>query len=125
MAEGKVESKWYVVDADGKVLGRLATRVASMLRGKHKPQYTPYLDFGDHIVIINRVKPHTKFRADIESGLCKMLTIGLGKSAGAVEFHRRAVQQTFKIIEDTLIKHERLEDRTVSVKEYRDKKRYS
>ena len=54
----------------------------------------------DHIVIINRVKPHTKFRADIESGLCKMLTIGLGKSAGAVEFHRRAVQQTFKIIED-------------------------
>ncbi len=53
MVEGKVESKWYVVDADGKVLGRLATRVASMLRGKHKPQYTPYLDFGDHIVVIN------------------------------------------------------------------------
>ena len=53
MAEGKVESKWYVVDADGKVLGRLATRVASMLRGKHKPQYTPHLDFGDHIVVIN------------------------------------------------------------------------
>jgi large subunit ribosomal protein L13 len=53
MAEGKVESKWYVVDADGKVLGRLATRGASMLRGKHKPQYTPHLDFGDHIVVIN------------------------------------------------------------------------
>lgn len=53
MAEGKVESKWYVVDADGKVLGRLATRVASMLRGKHKPQYTPHLDFGDHIIVIN------------------------------------------------------------------------
>ena len=53
MAEGKVESKWYVVDADGQVLGRLATRVASMLRGKHKPQYTPHLDFGDHIIVIN------------------------------------------------------------------------
>ncbi len=53
MAEGKVESKWYVVDADGKVLGRLATRVAGMLRGKHKPQYTPHLDVGDHIIVIN------------------------------------------------------------------------
>lgn len=53
MAEGKVESKWYVVDADGKVLGRLATRVASMLRGKHKPQYAPHLDVGDHIIVIN------------------------------------------------------------------------
>ena len=53
MAEGKVESKWYVVDADGKVLGRLATRVAGMLRGKHKPQYAPHLDIGDHIVVIN------------------------------------------------------------------------
>jgi len=54
----------------------------------------------DHIVLINRIKPHTKFRAEIESGLCKMLTIGLGKAAGAAEFHRCAVQHTFKIIED-------------------------
>jgi large subunit ribosomal protein L13 len=53
MAEGNVESKWYVVDARGQVLGRLATRVASMLRGKHKPQYTPYLDLGDHIIVVN------------------------------------------------------------------------
>jgi len=54
----------------------------------------------DHIVIINRIKPHTKFSADIESGLCKMLTIGLGKAAGAAEFHNGAVQHTFKIIEE-------------------------
>jgi large subunit ribosomal protein L13 len=53
MVEGKVESKWYVVDAEGEVLGRLATRVASMLRGKHKPQYAPHLDVGDHIIVIN------------------------------------------------------------------------
>jgi large subunit ribosomal protein L13 len=53
MVEGKVESKWYVVDARGKVLGRLATRVAGMLRGKHKPQYAPYLDVGDHIIVVN------------------------------------------------------------------------
>ncbi len=54
----------------------------------------------DHIVIINRVKPHTKFRADIESGLCKMLTIGLGKQKGAAEFHRRAVRHSFGIVEE-------------------------
>lgn len=54
----------------------------------------------DHIVIINRIKPHTKFRAEIESGLCKILTIGLGKKAGAVEFHGCAVNHSFRIIED-------------------------
>lgn len=54
----------------------------------------------DHIVVINRVKLHTKFRADIESGLCKMLTIGLGKAQGAEEFHRRAVTHSFSIIEE-------------------------
>jgi hypothetical protein len=53
----------------------------------------------DYFVVINRVKPHTKFRADIESGLCKMLTIGLGKKKGASEFHRRAVKHSFGIIE--------------------------
>ncbi len=54
----------------------------------------------DHIVAINRIKPHTKFRAEIGSGLCKMLTIGLGKAEGAAEFHRCAVRHTFKVIED-------------------------
>ncbi|UCD88975.1 MAG: DUF2088 domain-containing protein, partial [Desulfobacterales bacterium] len=54
----------------------------------------------DYIIAINRIKPHTKFRADIESGLCKMLTIGLGKVAGATEFHQRAVKHSFTIIEE-------------------------
>jgi len=53
----------------------------------------------DYLVIINRIKPHTKFKADIESGLCKMMTIGLGKEQGASEFHRFAVDHTFGIIE--------------------------
>ncbi|MBW2180299.1 MAG: DUF2088 domain-containing protein [Deltaproteobacteria bacterium] len=53
----------------------------------------------DHVVVINRIKPHTKFEAEIESGLCKMLTIGLGKAKGAAEFHRCAVKQSFKLIE--------------------------
>ena len=53
----------------------------------------------DHLVVINRIKPHTKFRAPIESGLCKMLTIGLGNRAGAVDYHRAAVDRGFGIIE--------------------------
>ena len=54
----------------------------------------------DHVVVINRIKPHTKFRADIESGLCKMLTIGLGKEKGAAAFHSCAVTHGFTIIEE-------------------------
>ena len=53
MVQTGIERKWYVVDANGKVLGRLASRVASILRGKHKPQYAPHLDVGDHIIVIN------------------------------------------------------------------------
>ena len=49
----EVERKWYVIDAEGKTLGRLATEVATLLRGKHKPIYTPYVDTGDHVVVIN------------------------------------------------------------------------
>ena len=48
-----VKRDWYVVDAQGKTLGRLATEVASRLRGKHKPEYTPHVDTGDYIVIVN------------------------------------------------------------------------
>lgn len=47
------EHKWYVVDASGKVLGRLASQIAKVLRGKHKPEYTPHADAGDYIVVIN------------------------------------------------------------------------
>jgi large subunit ribosomal protein L13 len=53
-----VTRKWYLVDADGKTLGRLAARVAGMLRGKHKPTFTPHVDTGDHVVIINAEKVH-------------------------------------------------------------------
>jgi large subunit ribosomal protein L13 len=51
-----VRRSWFVVDADGKTLGRLATEVARRLRGKHKPEYTPHVDTGDFIVVINAAK---------------------------------------------------------------------
>ena len=51
-----VERKWYVVDAEGKTLGRLATKVAAVLRGKHKPTFTPNVDTGDFVIVINTDK---------------------------------------------------------------------
>ena len=51
-----IERKWFVVDAEGKTLGRLATEVARILRGKHKPIFTPYLDTGDYVIVVNAEK---------------------------------------------------------------------
>ena len=53
---GEVERQWLLVDAEGKVFGRLAARVAALLRGKHKPTFTPHVDTGDHVVVINAGK---------------------------------------------------------------------
>ena len=53
---GEVEQGWYVVDAQGKVLGRLAAQIAARLRGKHKPEYTPHVDTGDYVVVVNVAK---------------------------------------------------------------------
>lgn len=55
---GEVSHDWYVVDATGKTLGRLASEIAHRLRGKHKAEYTPHIDTGDYIVVINAEKVH-------------------------------------------------------------------
>ncbi len=54
--ETEIERKWWIVDAKGQVLGRLAAKIADVLRGKHKPNYTPHLDCGDFVVVINAKK---------------------------------------------------------------------
>lgn len=51
-----IERKWYVVDAEGQTLGRLAAEVAKVLRGKHKPTFTPYVDTGDYVIVVNAAK---------------------------------------------------------------------
>ena len=53
---GEIERRWYVVDAEGKTLGRLATEIADTLRGKNKPHYTPHVDTGDFVVVVNADK---------------------------------------------------------------------
>ncbi len=57
-----IQRQWHLVDADGKTLGRLATEIARRLRGKHKPEYTPHMDTGDYIVVINAEKIHATGR---------------------------------------------------------------
>src|SRR5699024_7371658 len=54
--ENNVERKWFVIDAEGETLGRLSTEVAEILRGKHKPTYTPHVDTGDYVIIVNAEK---------------------------------------------------------------------
>src|SRR5881392_2734585 len=54
--KGDIEQRWFVIDAEGKVLGRLSTTIARILAGKNKPTYTPFLDTGDHVIVINAEK---------------------------------------------------------------------
>jgi large subunit ribosomal protein L13 len=54
--EHEIEKKWYLIDAKGKTLGRLASEIAILLRGKHKPIFTPHMDAGDHVVVVNAGK---------------------------------------------------------------------
>ena len=54
--KGDIEPKWFIIDAEGKVLGRLSTTIAKIITGKNKPTYTPFLDTGDHVIVINAEK---------------------------------------------------------------------
>ena len=53
---GEVDQKWYIVDGEGKVFGRVASQVASILRGKNKPEFTPNVDTGDYVIVVNAEK---------------------------------------------------------------------
>ena len=61
-----LERKWFVIDAKGQVLGKLATKAAVLLTGKHKPVYTPFLDTGDHVIVINAGQVHLSGRKETD-----------------------------------------------------------
>lgn len=61
-----IERKWYIVDAEDQVLGRIASQIAMILRGKHKPTFTPHLDTGDHVIVINAAKIKTTGNKDMQ-----------------------------------------------------------
>lgn len=85
----EVKRDWYVIDADGKTLGRLSTEVARRLRGKHKAEYTPHVDTGDYIIVINAEKVHVTGNKEQDKIYYKhtgyignMKSVSLGKLRG-------------------------------------------
>ena len=62
--EAEIEKRWYAVDVDGAVLGRAATRIARILRGKNKPLFTPHMDVGDYVIVVNAAKVVTTGRKE-------------------------------------------------------------
>jgi large subunit ribosomal protein L13 len=84
------DREWFVIDAKDKVLGKLATRAASILTGKHKPRFTPFLDTGDHVIVINAAKVHLTGRKETDK-MYRHHTLYLGglKSTAAGDVRKK------------------------------------
>jgi large subunit ribosomal protein L13 len=99
--KGEIARKWFVVDASGQTLGRLATRVARILSGKDSPKYTPFIDVGDHVIVINADKVRiTGLKAD--SKVYYHVT-GFPGGIRAEEFKKRLERKPEKIVEDAIV----------------------
>ena len=97
---GEIARSWYVVDASGQALGRLASRVARVLMGKENPRYTPFLDTGDHVIVINAEKVKvTGMKADQK--LYQRYT-GYPGGLRTEEFRKRFDRRPERIIEDAI-----------------------
>lgn len=96
----EITRQWHVLDADGVVLGKLASKAAMLLMGKHKPTYTPFLDTGDHVVVINAAKIAVTGRKE-EQKVYRHFT---GYPGGLVEKSMRKVRQQkpTRIVEDAI-----------------------
>jgi large subunit ribosomal protein L13 len=86
---GSVERQWHVIDADGRVLGRVASAAATLLSGKHKPVYTPFLDMGDHVIVINAAKVKLTGRKETQ----KVYRYHSGYEGGLREERAKIVRQ--------------------------------
>ena len=98
---GEITRKWFVVDAEGQTLGRLAARVARVLTGKENPRYTPFLDTGDHVVIINAGKVRvTGMKAEK-----KIYHRNTGYPGGlrSEEFRKRFARKPESVVEDAIV----------------------
>ena len=94
------DRKWYVIDAQDQVLGKLATRAATILTGKHKPTYTPFLDTGDHVIVINAAKVHLTGRKE-QAKLYRHHTLYLGGLKSESVEERRKKHPT-RIVEEAI-----------------------
>ncbi len=99
--KGEIARKWFVVDADGQTLGRLATRVARMLSGKDSPRYTPFLDTGDHVIVINAEKVRLSGLKS-ESKVYHRYT-GYPGGIRSEEYSKRLARRPEKIVEDAIV----------------------
>jgi large subunit ribosomal protein L13 len=92
--------EWHLIDAEGEVLGRLATKAALALMGKHKPTYTPFLDMGDHVVVVNAAKVRLTGRKEEQ----KMYRRHSGYPGGLTETKARTVRETrpVRMIEEAI-----------------------
>ena len=99
--QGEIARKWYVVDASGQPLGRLATRVARILAGKNSPRYTPFLDTGDHVVVINA----DKVRLTGMKGEKKVYHRYTGYPGGlrSEEFTKRMSRRPEAVVQDAIV----------------------
>ena len=99
---GEIVRKWYVVDASGQTLGRLASQVARILMGKENPQYTPFLDTGDHVIVINAEQVKiTGMKADQKS---YHHYTGYPGGLRTEEFRKRFARKPEAIIEDAILR---------------------
>ena len=114
-------SRWHIVDADGKVLGRVATVVARLLQGKHKPTYTPFIDTGDHVVVVNAAKVKLTGRKEDQ----KIYRQHSGYEGGLREERARLVRQRKpeRLIEEAV--HGMLPKSTLGAAMYRKLKVYA
>jgi large subunit ribosomal protein L13 len=99
--KGEIARKWFVVDADGQTLGRLATRVARILSGKDSPRYTPFLDTGDHVIVINAAKVRlTGLKSD--SKVYHRYT-GYPGGIRSEEYRKRLARRPEQVVEDAIV----------------------
>ena len=100
--EGEIARKWYVVDASGHTLGRLASQVARILMGKENPKYTPFLDTGDHVIVINTDKVKlTGMKAEKKS---YQHYTGYPGGLRSEDFRKRFVRKPELVIEDAIVR---------------------
>ncbi len=99
-SKNEVVRKWHVIDANGAVLGRVASKAAKVLMGKHKPMYTPFLDTGDHVVVINAGKVRLTGRKEEQ----KIYRRHTGYPGGLIEIQARRLRETrpVKMLEDAI-----------------------
>ena len=105
----QVQKNWYIIDAEGKVLGRLASKIASVMRGKHKPTFTPHMDMGDNVIVVNAEKVRLTGRKTEQKVYYRHSGYPGGiKSMGFADMIKKNPEQVITIAVKGMLPHNRL-----------------